>query len=112
MIRRLTTFTLAVLATLTVAAQSIITGTVSDSRTGEALIGAAVKVINEKGHGVVTDINGQFSLSTRHEAPLTLSVEYVGYRPLDIEVYDFDEPVKISLIDNSSRLEEVVVVGY
>ena len=112
MIRRLTTFTLAVLATLTVAAQSIITGTVSDSRTGEALIGAAVKVINEKGHGVVTDVDGRFTLNTKQEAPLTLSVEYVGYRPLDIEVYDFDEPVNISLIDNSSRLEEVVVVGY
>ena len=112
MIRRLTTFTLAVLDTLTVAAQSIITGTVSDSRTGEALTGAAVKVINEKGHGVVTDVDGRFTINTKQEAPLTLSVEYVGYRPLDIEVYDFDEPVNISLIDNSSRLEEVVVVGY
>ena len=98
MIRRLTTFTLTVLATLTVAAQSIITGTVSDSRTGEALIGAAVKVINEKGHGVVTDVDGRFTLNTKQEAPLTLSVEYVGYRPLDIEVYDFDEPVNLSLI--------------
>ena len=46
------------------------------------------------------------------EAPLTLRVEYVGYRALDVDVYDFEEPVEISLIDNASRLNEVVVVGY
>lgn len=36
----------------------------------------------------------------------------MGYRPLDVDVYDFEEPVEIALADNSSRLNEVVVVGY
>ena len=39
-------------------------------------------------------------------------VEYVGYRPLEVDVYDFEEPVEITLIDNSNRLNEIVVVGY
>ena len=69
-------------------------------------------VKSEKGQGVVTDIDGNFSLQTKVEAPLTLRVEYVGYRPLDVDVYDFEEPVEINLIDNASRLNEVVVVGY
>ena len=69
-------------------------------------------VKSEKGQGVVTDIDGNFSLQTKVEAPLTLRVEYVGYRALDVDVYDFEEPVEISLIDNASRLNEVVVVGY
>ena len=60
----------------------------------------------------MTDVDGNFKLETKVEAPLTLKVEYVGYRALDVDVYDFDEPVEIALIDNSNRLDEVVVVGY
>jgi TonB-linked SusC/RagA family outer membrane protein len=93
-------------------AQGLITGHITDVRTGEPLIGASVIVKSEKGQGVVTDIDGNFSLQTKVEAPLTLRVEYVGYRALDVDVYDFEELVEISLIDNASRLNEVVVVGY
>ena len=93
-------------------AQNLITGHITDVRTGEPLIGASVIVKSEKGQGVVTDIDGNFSLQTKKEAPLTLRVEFIGYRPLDVDVYDFEEPVEIALIDNSSKLDEVVVVGY
>lgn len=100
------------LAPLFVVAQNLITGHITDVRTGEPLIGASVIVKSEKGQGVVTDYDGNFSLQTKVEAPLTLRVEYVGYRALDVDVYDFEEPVEIALIDNSNRLDEVVVVGY
>ena len=93
-------------------AQNVVTGHITDVRTGEPLIGASVIVKSEKGQGVVTDYDGNFSLQTKVEAPLTLRVEYVGYRALDVDVYDFEEPVEIALIDNSNRLDEVVVVGY
>ncbi|MBQ9649627.1 MAG: TonB-dependent receptor [Prevotella sp.] len=101
-----------VLAPLWALAQNVITGHISDARNGEPLIGASVIVKSEKGQGVVTDYDGNFSLQTKVEAPLTLRVEYVGYRALDVDVYDFEEPVEIALIDNASRLNEVVVVGY
>ena len=100
------------LAPLWAIAQNLITGHVTDVRTGEALIGASVIVKSEKGQGVITDIDGNFSLQTKKEAPLTLRVEYVGYRPLDVDVYDFEESVEIALADNSNKLEEVVVLGY
>ena len=93
-------------------AQNLITGHITDVRTGEPLIGASVIVKSEKSRGVVTDVDGNFKLQTNVEAPLTLRVEYVGYRALDVDVYDFEEPVEISLVDNASRLNEVVVVGY
>ena len=93
-------------------AQNLITGHITDVRTGEPLIGASVIVKSEKSRGVVTDVDGNFKLLTNVEAPLTLRVEYVGYRALDVDVYDFEEPVEISLVDNASRLNEVVVVGY
>lgn len=101
-----------VLAPLWVLAQNVITGHVRDARSGEELIGASVIVKNEKGQGVVTDYEGNFKLQTSKDAPLTLRVEYVGYRPLDVDVYDFEEPVEISLSDKSSKLDELVVVGY
>lgn len=100
------------LAPLWAIAQNLIKGHVTDIRTGEPLIGASVIVKSEKGQGVITDIDGNFSLQTKKEAPLTLRVEYVGYRPLDVDVYDFEEPVEIALADNSNKLEEVVVLGY
>lgn len=93
-------------------AQNQITGHIKDARSGEPLIGATVIVKSEKGKGAVTNIDGNFSFETKVEAPLTLRVEYVGYRPVDVDVYDFEEPVLISLLDKSSSLDEVVVVGY
>ena len=82
-----------VLAPLWAVAQNLITGRVTDVRTGEPLIGASVIVKSEKSKGVVTDIEGNFSLQTKVEAPLTLKVEFIGYRPLDVDVYDFEEPM-------------------
>ena len=112
MVKRLFIATLVAISPLLAVAQGLITGHITDVRTGKPLIGASVIVKSEKGKGVVTDIDGNFSLQTKVEAPLTLRVEYVGYRPLDVDVYDFEEPVEISLVDNASRLNEVVIVGY
>ena len=112
MVKRLFIATLVAISPLYALAQGLITGHIKDARNGESLIGASVIVKSEKGKGVVTDIDGNFSLQTQVEPPLTLRVEYVGYRPLDVDVYDFEEPVEIQLIDNASKLDEVVVVGY
>ena len=112
MVKRLFIATFVAISPLYALAQGLITGSIKDARNGEALIGASVIVKSEKGKGVVTDIDGRFALHTKKEAPLTLRVEYVGYRPLDVDVYDFEEPVEITLIDNSRKLDEVVVVGY
>ena len=112
MVKRLFIATIVAISPLLAFAQNVISGHISDVRTGEPLIGATVIVKNEKSQGVVTDYDGNFTLQTKVQAPLTLRVEYVGYRPLDVDVYDFEEPVQIALADNSNSLNEVVVVGY
>ena len=112
MVKRLIIATVIAICPLYALAQGLITGSIKDARNGEALIGATVIVKNEKGKGAVTDVDGKFQLQTKKEVPLTLRVEYVGYRPLEVDVYDFEEPVEITLIDNSNRLNEIVVVGY
>ena len=100
-----------VLAPLWVVAQNLITGHITDVRTGEPLIGASVIVKSEKSKGVVTDIDGNFKLQTNVEAPLTLRVEFIGYRPVDVDVYDFEEPVEITLKENYNNIEGIVVTG-
>ena len=112
MVRKIFVMLLVAGSPLLAAAQGLITGSIKDARNGEVLIGASVIVKSEKGQGVLTDVDGNFRLQTKKEAPLTLRVEYVGYRSLDVDVYDFEEPVEITLIDNSNKLDEVVVVGY
>ena len=110
--KRLFIATFVAISPLLALAQNLITGHITDVRSGEPLIGASVIVKSERGQGVVTDVDGKFSLQTKVEAPLTLRVEYVGYRPLDVDVYDFEEPVEIALVDNANKINEVVVVGY
>ena len=93
-------------------AQYVITGRIVDAQTNEPLIGASVIVKGEKVEGVVTDVDGNFSLQTSHETPLKLKVEFIGYRPIDVEVYDAEDPVDIKLREKHDFLNEVVVVGY
>lgn len=90
----------------------IITGQVKDALGGYGLIGATVIVKSAKNQGTTTDMDGNFKLSVTQEFPLTLVVNYIGYRPVEIDVYDADEPVIVELGDNSNVINEVVVVGY
>ena len=110
--KRLLIFLIVVASALSALAQTTITGRIVDARTGEPLIGASLVPKSSDELGAVTDIDGNFTLVTKVELPLTLSVQYVGYRPQEVDVYDASEPVDIQLIDNANRLNEVVVVGY
>ena len=99
------------LATNIADAQKLITGRVTDAKTGEPLIGASVIVKTDK-LGVVTDVNGKFCLTTQKALPLTLHLDFVGYRGLDVDVYDNAEPIEIQLQENYRFTDEVVVLGY
>ncbi len=112
MVKKLLIATLVAIAPLVAIAQKLITGRVTDDRSGDPLIGAIVTINSDKSQGVVTDVDGKFSIQTKTAAPVTMNIEYVGYHPLDVIVYDFEEPVDVSLSDNVSRLNELVVLGY
>ena len=112
MVKRLFITLLVALSPLYVLAHGQITGHVKDARSGEALIGVSIIVKSENGIGAITNIDGNFSIQTMKEAPLTLSIGYIGYQSQEVEVLDFDNPIEIALIDNSNNLNEVVVVGY
>ena len=74
--------------TLTANAQTVLTGTITDAATGEPLITAQVYVKSgKKAEGTVTGLDGDFRLETKESLPLTLSVDYIGYRTQEIDVY-------------------------
>ena len=86
--------------------QSInVTGLVVDAA-GEPVIGASVV---EKGttNGIVTDVDGKFTLSVKPGAILKIS--FVGYQPQEVKA---TPTMKIVLKEDTELLDEVVVVGY
>ena len=99
-------------ASISAFAQTTLTGRITDARTGEPLIGASLVPKSSKELGAVTDIDGNFKLVTNVELPLTLSVQFIGYRSQEVDVYDASEPIDIQLIDASGRINEVVIIGY
>ena len=97
--------------TLTATSQTVLTGRIVDAANGEPLIGAQV-LVKSKNVGVVTDLEGNFHIETKESLPFTLSVDYIGYRSQEIDVYDDSESIEIELTENVNTLGEVVIVGY
>jgi TonB-linked SusC/RagA family outer membrane protein len=83
-----------------------ITGVVSDA--AGPIIGANVL---EKGttNGVITGIDGDFSLSVKPGA--TLVISYLGYTTQEIKVGS-QSIINVTLKEDTEMLDEVVVVGY
>lgn len=84
---------------------STVHGTVVDAG-GESIIGVSVV---EKGttHGTVTDIDGKFSIQTQHPDAV-LVFTFIGYEQQEQKA---SARMQITLHENSTDLEEVVVTG-
>ena len=101
-------FSLFVFCSLTVnAQQKTISGKITDD-SGESVIGANVQV---KGTsvGTISDENGNFTL-TVPENGKTLVVSFIGFTTLELPIDKTS--FEITLKENLSELEDVVVVGY
>lgn len=84
-----------------------INGIVYDEK-GEPIIGANVI---EKGttNGVITDIDGKFSIHISDNS--TLQISYIGYTTKELMAGDKTDLV-INLTEDSQTLDEIIVVGY
>jgi TonB-linked SusC/RagA family outer membrane protein len=91
-----------------IAQNRTIKGTIKDAKTGETLIGVAVKIANGTS-GTTTDLNGNFELTVPQNAKLVVS--YVGYDSQTVEVGNLSN-LAIQLNPDSKALDEVVVIGY
>lgn len=89
-------------------AQSVVTGTVIDNF-GDPVLGASVV---EKGttNGVITDIDGNFSLKMQNDKN-KIEVSYVGMATQSL-VATPGKAMKVQMEENNAMLDDVVVVGY
>lgn len=84
-----------------------ISGVVQDV-SGNSVIGASI-VVKGKKIGVITDIDGRFTLEASNGDRLIIS--YIGYKNKEL-VVGKDNTSKIVIVENEELLDEVVVVGY
>jgi TonB-dependent starch-binding outer membrane protein SusC len=89
-------------------AQKVVTGKVSDSKSGQGLPGVTV-TIKGTSTAVSTESDGTFSINVPSDNAV-LVISYVGYTSK--EVGTSGGTVNVSLEEGSSDLNEVVVVGY
>lgn len=86
-----------------------IRGVVKDA-SGQPIAGATILDKHNTQIGTTTSTDGSFNLSGV-ELPTTLTVSFLGYSELSVRVSDY-RPLNLLLTEESSDIDEVVVVGY
>ena len=95
-----------ILSVCAFAQQIVVKGHVKDA-SGEPITGATVRVAGQEG-GVVTDIDGNFTIKANAGAEITVS--YIGYA--DTKAAASADMVIVLKDDAAKSLNEVVVIGY
>lgn len=120
--KRILLFLLAIMAAinLTLAADKVIKGTVIAADDKQPLIGVSVFVsaddLRKAGSqlltlGVVTDIDGNFSISVPAEV-LRLQFSYIGYTTLALDLKGAKQHYDVMLQPSSTMLSDIIVTGY
>lgn len=86
-----------------------IKGVVIDKMTDEPIIGASIAV-KGTATGTITDFDGQFTIEAATGQYLQIS--YIGYETYEQRVVANNDMYRITLVEATSELDEVVVVGY
>ncbi|MEN2280976.1 SusC/RagA family TonB-linked outer membrane protein [Algoriphagus sp. SE2] len=91
-------------------AQYTVSGTISDERTGEALIGASI-LLKGTTTGAITDLDGTFTLTIPSNEGAELVISSIGYLSQTVNVSPSLNSLNIQLKQDATNLEEVVVTG-
>jgi outer membrane receptor protein involved in Fe transport len=108
MIKKIILFACLTLSSVAMVAQTTVNGTVKDSKTGETLPGANIK-IERKAVGTTTDFDGIFVLEVADKPPFTLEISVLGYKMKKVEVTENNQTVDVTLTENETSLDEIVV---
>lgn len=82
-------------------------GNVTSKTDGQPVIGASVVETAVTANGTITDLDGNFTLTVKQGADLTIS--YVGFKPVRLKAKAL---LNVVLEEDSELLDEVVVAGY
>ncbi|MDP4210624.1 MAG: TonB-dependent receptor [Bacteroidota bacterium] len=89
--------------------QTTVKGTITDSNTGETLIGVSV-VIEGTSTGAISDAKGEYSIEvSKPDAVLVFS--YIGYVTERVQ-FQGQKTINVKMVPDIKKLEEIVVVGY
>ena len=89
--------------------QIVISGTITDAATGEAMVGVNIQV-QGKTIGSISDINGKYSLPSVDQNAILL-FSFIGYVSQEVAVQGRTR-VDVALVSEIKGLDEVIVVGY
>ena len=95
-------------ASLSMGAQTTVTGVVKDAKTGETLPGASIK-ISRKAVGTNTDFDGKFVLTSTDVPPFTLEISMLGYKTEEVDITKNNQKITVNLSENETSLDEIVV---
>ena len=87
----------------------IISGKITDVKTGEPLPGATI-VVKGTTMGTITNFDGDFTMTIPNDAQ-TLVIGFIGMKNIEIEVAN-QTIFNIALQEETFGLDEVVVIGY
>ena len=108
--RRLFTFLVALgLSASALVAQTVVSGTITDATSGEAIEGVAV-LVRGTTVGMFTDAEGFYRLEVP-EGGDVLIFSYVNRKTVE-EAIEGRSTINISMVEEISELNEVVVTGY
>ena len=93
---------------ISVLAQSQVTGTITDSEDGSPLPGVSI-ILKGTTSGTITDASGNFTISAGAEDVLVFS--YIGYSNQEVTVGN-QTSFSIALATDATELQELVVTGY
>jgi len=96
------------LGNFAMAQQSVLSGKVTDSSSGESLPGVSI-VVEGTTIGTITNFDGNFTLNVNKGNAVIFS--FVGYKSQRVVVGD-QTKLSIALVVDNEELDEVVVIGY
>jgi len=108
MIKKILFIAFIAFGSLSMVAQTTISGTVKDAKSGEFLPGANVKV-SRKSVGTSTDFDGRFELKNADNPPFTIEISMIGYKTEEVQITKKNQKVEVSLSENETSLDEIVV---
>jgi TonB-linked SusC/RagA family outer membrane protein len=100
-------FLLIGIGTLTAQTRTV-QGVVTSEEDAQSVIGASVQVVGTQ-LGVITDIDGKFSISNVPTSAKTLRISYVGMETIEVPIRT--GTMHIGMKSDSEMLQEVVVTG-
>ena len=85
-----------------------VTGVVISEEDGQPVVGASV-LVKGTNLGTITDVDGNFTLSSVPSSAKTLQISYIGMQTQEVTI---KPTVKVILKSDSQMVDEVVVVAY